>query len=139
MNKGYDILLEKPISPDPRECLTIAMEAKKPGRKITVCHVLRYTNFYSKLKEIVDSGELGKIVAIQHNENIGSWRFAHSFVRGNWRRSDTTSPLIMQKSCHDMDILFWLADSKAKKIASFGDLVHFREENAPVAGIPIPT
>ena len=131
MRKGYDILLEKPISPDPQECLTIAREAKKSGTKITVCHVLRYTNFYSKLKEIVDSGKLGKIVAIQHNENIGNWHFAHSFVRGNWRRSDTASPLIMQKSCHDMDILFWLADSRAKKIASFGDLVHFKEENAP--------
>lgn len=128
---GYDILLEKPISPDPRECMLIGQKAKELGRKITVCHVLRYTNFFSKLKEIVDSGELGRIVAIEHSENVGNFHIAHSFVRGNWRRSEESSPIIMQKSCHDMDILTWLVGSEAKKIASFGSLRHFKEENAP--------
>ena len=128
---GYDILLEKPISPDPRECMLIGRKAKELGRKITVCHVLRYTNFFSKLKEIVDSGELGRIVAIEHSENVGNFHIAHSFVRGNWRRSEESSPIIMQKSCHDMDILTWLVGSEAKKIASFGSLRHFKEENAP--------
>lgn len=128
---GYDILLEKPISPDPRECMLIGHKAKALDRKIIVCHVLRYTNFFSKLKEIVDSGELGKIIAIEHSENVGNFHIAHSFVRGNWRRSDETSPIIMQKSCHDMDILTWLVGSEAKRIASFGSLRHFKEENAP--------
>ena len=128
---GYDILLEKPVSPDPKECLRIAKKAKTLGRKIVVCHVLRYTNFFSKIKEIVDSGTLGQIVAINHSENVGNFHIAHSFVRGNWRRSDQSSPIIMQKSCHDMDILVWLADSNAKRITSFGDLSFFREENAP--------
>ncbi len=128
---GYDILLEKPISPDPKECMLIGQKAKELGRKIIVCHVLRYTNFFSKLKEIVDSGDLGRIVAIEHSENVGNFHIAHSFVRGNWRRSDETSPIIMQKSCHDMDILTWLVGSDAKRIASFGSLRHFKEENAP--------
>jgi len=128
---GYDILLEKPISPNPKECMLIGEKAKKLGRKIIVCHVLRYTNFFSTIKKIIDSGELGRIVAIQHNENVGNYHIAHSFVRGNWRRSDTSSPIIMQKSCHDMDILTWLVGSEAEKIASFGSLSHFKEENAP--------
>lgn len=131
MDCGYDILLEKPISPDPKECMVIGQRAKELNRKIIVCHVLRYTNFFSKLKEIVDSGELGRIVAIQHSENVGNFHIAHSFVRGNWRRSDETSPIIMQKSCHDMDILIWLIGSEPKKVASFGRLSHFKEENAP--------
>lgn len=131
LDRGYDILLEKPISPDPGECMLIGSKARQLGRKITVCHVLRYTNFFSKIKEIVDSGELGRIIAIQHNENVGNFHIAHSFVRGNWRRSDETSPIIMQKSCHDMDILTWLVGSEARKVASFGSLRHFKEENAP--------
>ena len=131
LEAGYDILLEKPISPDPRECLRISEEAGRRGRRITVCHVLRYTDFFSTIKRVLDTGELGRIVAIQHNENVGNFHIAHSFVRGNWRRSDTTSPIIMAKSCHDMDILAWLAGSEAKKIASFGSLAHFKEENAP--------
>jgi predicted dehydrogenase len=128
---GYDILLEKPISPDPKETLEIQEKADAKGCKVIVCHVLRYTNFFNTIKAILDSGELGKIISIQHNENVGNFHIAHSFVRGNWRRSDLSSPLIMQKSCHDMDILTWLADSEAKKISSFGSLSYFRKENAP--------
>mgnify|MGYP000944164471 CR=1 FL=1 len=128
---SYDILLEKPISPDPGECLNIQERANEKGCMVTVCHVLRYTSFFIKLKEIIDSKELGKVISIQHNENIGNFHMAHSFVRGNWRRSDLSSSLIMQKSCHDMDILAWLANSNTKRIASFGGLQFFKEENAP--------
>lgn len=128
---GYDILLEKPVSPDPTECLKIAKKAKELDKKIVVCHVLRYTNFFGKIKEIVDSGTLGKVIAINHSENVGNFHIAHSFVRGNWRRKDQSSPIIMQKSCHDMDILAWIVGSEAKKVASFGSLRHFKEENAP--------
>jgi len=131
LDVGYDILLEKPVSPDPKECVLISEKAKKLGKKIIVCHVLRYTRFFSKLKELIDSGELGRVVAIQHNENVGNFHIAHSFVRGNWRRKDETSPIIMQKSCHDMDILTWLVGSEAKKISSFGSLSHFKPECAP--------
>lgn len=128
---GYDILLEKPISPSPRECLLIEEKAEALGRKITVCHVLRYTNFFMKIKEILDSGELGKIVSIKHAENIGNFHMAHSFVRGNWRRADCSSPIIMQKSCHDLDILLWLTGSHCTKVAAFGSLSYFKEANAP--------
>ncbi len=128
---GYDILLEKPISPDPRECIAIEEKANALGRKITVCHVLRYTNFFGKIKEILDSGELGKIVAIKHSENIGNFHMAHSFVRGNWRNDTLSSPIIMQKSCHDLDILLWLTGAHCTKVASFGSLSYFKESNAP--------
>lgn len=128
---GYDILLEKPISPDPVECLRIEEKANALGRKITVCHVLRYTNFFGTLKEVLDSGELGKVVAIKHSENIGNYHMAHSFVRGNWRNDTLSSPIIMQKSCHDLDILLWLTGSHCTKVASFGSLSYFRPENAP--------
>lgn len=129
---GYDILLEKPISPNPKECIQIQKKADSVGRHVIICHVLRYTNFFSKIKEIVDSGCIGKIVTINHSENIGNFHMAHSFVRGNWRNSNLSSPLIMQKSCHDMDILVWLTGSDAKTISSFGSLTYFKEENAPL-------
>ncbi len=131
MDLGYDILLEKPISPDIKECLQIRDKAREKGLTIVVCHVLRYTRFFSAIKQVIDSGELGKVVTIQHAENVGNFHMAHSFVRGNWRNSDLSSPIIMQKSCHDMDILVWLVGSNAKKISSFGNLSYFRKENAP--------
>ena len=103
MEKGYHLLLEKPISPVPEETLAIEETAVRTGRHVTVCHVLRYSPFFRELKKAVTSGKIGRVITIQHNENIGNFHFAHSFVRGNWRRSDEASPLIMQKSCHDMD------------------------------------
>lgn len=128
---GYDILLEKPISPNPRECMIIKEKAHLHNVNVVVCHVLRYTAFFSTIKSIIDSGELGKVVTIQHAENIGNFHIAHSFVRGNWRNSEETSPIIMQKSCHDMDILLWLVGSNCKRISSFGSLTYFKEANAP--------
>ena len=98
--------------------------------------MLRYTPFYNKLKELVDSGIIGEVVAVQAIENVGYWHQAHSFVRGNWRRSDLTSPMILQKSCHDMDILRWLAGEPCLRVQSFGSLDFFRAENAPEGAAP---
>lgn len=131
LDTGYDLILEKPISPSPRECIEISGKALKLGRKVLVCHVLRYTAFYSQIKAILDSGELGRIMNICLIENIGNFHIAHSFVRGNWSKSAESSPIIVAKSCHDMDLLAWLADSPASNLASYGALRYFRPENAP--------
>ena len=131
LERGWPLLLEKPISPDPLECLKICRKAEEKCLSVTVCHVLRYSPFFIRLKEILDSGRLGKIVAIDHTENVGNFHMAHSFVRGNWRNSDLSSPIIMQKSCHDMDILLWLTGKKALRLSSSGSLKYFTEASAP--------
>lgn len=132
LRKGYDLLMEKPISPDLAACREILAAAQETGRKVVVCHVLRYAPFYRKIKEILDSGALGQLMSIQAIENVGYWHQAHSFVRGNWRRSDTTSPMFLQKCCHDMDLMVWLTGKKCLRLSSFGSLSHFTPENAPV-------
>ena len=131
LKRGYHLVLEKPASPDPIECREIARVANEMNRRVVVCHVLRYTPFYRRIKEIIDSGVLGKIMSIQANEQSCYWHQAHSFVRGNWRRDDETSPLILQKCCHDMDILLWLTGRHCLSVSSFGSLGHFKAECAP--------
>lgn len=131
LKKGYHLLLEKPISPSLQECAEVARVAKECRRHVVVCHVLRYTPFYQELKRIIDSGKIGDVVSLQAIENVGYWHQAHSFVRGNWANSDTTSPMILQKCCHDMDILLWLANKKSKYVSSYGSLRLFKPENAP--------
>jgi predicted dehydrogenase len=127
----YDILLEKPVSPDPIECQKIALAAEKKGVKIVVCHVLRYTPFFITIKNLIDEGRLGKVMSINHEECVGNIHQSHSFVRGNWGNSERSSCMLLQKSCHDMDILQWLVGKKLKKVQSFGNLTYFRKENAP--------
>ena len=105
------------------------LSEKYNDKILMTCYVLRYTQFFNKLKEIIDSKELGELVSIQHNENIGYWHFAHSYVRGNWRNSSDTSHIILTEGCHDMDILLYLTGSKCRKIASFGKLKHFNSDS----------
>lgn len=131
LKKGYHLLLEKPISPIPEEFLDIEATARRLDRRVVVCHVMRCSPFFMEIKRLIDEGAIGRVITIQHNENIGNFHFAHSFVRGNWRRKENSSPLIMQKSCHDLDLLVWLVGSDCKRVASFGDLTYFRSENAP--------
>ena len=131
LDKGYHVLLEKPISPDLGECLQLQRKAQETGRTVVVCHVLRYAPFYAAIKDLLDKGALGKLETIDAVEHVAYWHQAHSFVRGNWRRTDETSPMILAKSCHDMDILRWLAGDRCLKVQSFGSLDHFRRENAP--------
>lgn len=131
IEKGYDILLEKPMAPTARECKIITEAAKKKGVKIVVCHVLRFTNFWYKLKDIIDNGEIGKVMSVIHTEDVGNTHQAHSYVRGNWRNSTESAPMILAKSCHDTDILQWLIGDKCKKVQSFGSLGYFTKENQP--------
>ena len=131
LEKGYHLLLEKPISPTEKECRDIVALAKKRKRHVIVCHVLRYTVFYQKIKELIDAGTIGDIVSVQAIEKVGYWHQGHSFVRGNWRNSDLSSPMILQKCCHDMDIILWLTGKHCRQVSSFGSLTHFTAQNAP--------
>ncbi|MBO1869548.1 Gfo/Idh/MocA family oxidoreductase [Lachnoanaerobaculum sp. Marseille-Q4761] len=131
LEKGYHVLCEKPMSPDKEEIIKMGEMAKQYDRILSVCHVLRYSPFFSKIKLLLDEKKIGQLITIQHIEEVGYWHHAHSFVRGNWRNEKESSPMILQKCCHDMDILVWLADSSCKKINSFGRLTYFSEGNAP--------
>ncbi|GHU84095.1 oxidoreductase [Clostridia bacterium] len=131
MALGYDLLLEKPISPRIEECMEILARARAMSRRVAVCHVLRYTPFFSTLKRLLDEQVVGRLVSIRHEENIGNFHMAHSFVRGNWANQGRSSPIILQKSCHDMDLLVWLTGSRCKALSSVGALTYFVPGNAP--------
>lgn len=131
LDLGYDLILEKPISPDWEECVALRDKAEEIGHKVVVCHVLRYTPFYSTLKRMLSQGAIGTLQTIDAVEHVAYWHQAHSFVRGNWRSSQETSPMILAKSCHDMDILRWLANAPCHAVSSFGRLSEFKAENAP--------
>jgi predicted dehydrogenase len=125
------ILLEKPIAPTEAAVRHLAEAAEAHNAEITVAHVLRYTPLFARIKEVLDRGVIGRLQSIRHTEHIGYWHFAHSYVRGNWRRSGPSAPMILAKACHDFDILDWLVAAPCTLISSYGRLGHFRHENAP--------
>ncbi len=131
MEAGYDLLLEKPIANNLEDTLAVEAAARRLNRRVLVCHVLRYTPFYRRIKEIVRSGALGDIVSLNAIEGVDAWHQAHSYVRGHWAVTEKSSPMILAKSCHDLDIIRWIIDRPCAAVSSFGALNHFTLENAP--------
>ena len=128
---GYHLILEKPIAQSEKECKEIAELAHKYDRNVYVCHVLRYAPIYTTIKKMIDDGKVGRVVSLQQTEHVGWWHQAHSFVRGNWRKSEDTNPMIVAKCCHDLDIFVWLIGKDCKSVSSYGSLTYFKRENAP--------
>jgi predicted dehydrogenase len=132
---GYDVLVEKPVAPTEPELEDVARAAVASRGSVTVAHVLRHAPFFARIRALLDEGRIGRLVAISHHENVGYWHFAHSFVRGNWRRVELASPMLLAKACHDLDLLRWFAGAPCTSVTSVGSLHHFTSENAP-AGAP---
>jgi predicted dehydrogenase len=129
--KGYHVLLEKPMAPDEESCRAIVAAAKAGSGLFAVCHVLRYTAYTRKIKELIDGGAVGEVVSLQRLEPVGFWHQAHSFVRGNWRREDESSFMLLAKSCHDLDWIRYVVGNRCRHVSSFGNLKHFRASAKP--------
>lgn len=128
---GVPMLLEKPAAPTLPDLTELARVVRRTGARIAVGHVLRFTPFWRTVRALVATGTLGDLATIEVRENIGYWHFAHSFVRGSWRNAAESSPMVLAKTCHDLDLIRWLAGSAPRTVASEGSLLHFRPENAP--------
>ena len=132
MQLGYDVCLEKPIATKMQDCEDIYAAQQATGRKVMICHVLRYSHFYGKLRQMIKSGEIGDVVTISQTENVGYWHDAHSYVRGVWSNAEKSSPMILAKCCHDLDLITWFKSGVAPvRVSSFGGLHYFTREHAP--------
>lgn len=130
LEKGYDLLLEKPFAVNEKEVSILRETAKKYGRKVVICHVLRYTSFYRAIKEHVINGEIGDIIAIEMCEHVNYHHMAVSYVRGKWRSEKLClAPMLLAKSCHDMDIMLWMMNhTRPVSVASFGSDFQFGKD-----------
>ncbi len=131
LQSGYNMLLEKPIANSLEDAIRIVQAAEQAGHYLQICHVLRFTDFFNKIKSLLDENRLGQLITISHRENVASWHMAHSFVRGNWRNEEQSSPMILAKCCHDLDLLTWFMGEAPSHLSSFGSLIHYSPENAP--------
>ncbi|NLL70289.1 MAG: Gfo/Idh/MocA family oxidoreductase [Epulopiscium sp.] len=131
LEKGYHVLLEKPMSDKEQECIDMIEKAEEENKILMVCHVLRYAPFFEKLKEIVDSQRIGEIVNMEMTENCAYWHFVHSYVRGVFRNETISSPFILAKSCHDLDLIGYITGKKCISVMSEGSLKYYKKENAP--------
>ena len=129
LEAGYDVLLEKPMADSLEGCVRLVQAAERTGRSLQICHVLRYTPFWQTLHGILASGRLGRIITVEHRENVAWWHMAHSFVRGNWRNKSLSTPMILAKCCHDLDLLVWNLNDPVVRLSSVGSLLHYTPES----------
>jgi predicted dehydrogenase len=130
--KGYAILLEKPMATTAEDCRRIVAAVKKNQVLFAVFHDFRYFAYTQRLKGLIDSGAVGDITCVQHLEPVGYWHYAHSYVRGNWRNEAESSPMLLAKSCHDIDWLRYILGQRCVQVSSFGSLTHFKREQKPI-------
>lgn len=126
MSRSLPVMLEKPVATTVDDMATLwdAYE-NRPGGQVVVGFVLRYTPFYSRIREIIESGRLGEILSIQTDENLGTGLTMVQY-RG-WRQDTSLSGgWMLEKCCHDMDILSYLLGSRPTRVFSMASALHFR-------------
>lgn len=131
LSMGYNVLLEKPIAQTAKECTDILAQTRKYGRIVGVCHVLRYSPYFRALKRVIDEGRIGDVLSVQHLEPVRFHHFCHSYVRGNWHVSSDTTPMILAKACHDLDIIRWMLNKPCREVQAFGGLDFFNHAHCP--------
>jgi predicted dehydrogenase len=131
LDKGYDVLLEKPMATSLAECRAIEQAQRRSGGIVGVCHSLRYHKGFRKVKELIAGGAIGRLITLDLIEQVNYWHQAHSFVRGNFGNEGRTTFMLMAKSCHDIDYLCYLVSQPCLRVSSFGALTYFNRENAP--------
>lgn len=133
LKRGYDMLLEKPFATTEAEMWQLLDCVRRRGRKVVICHVLRYAPFYAAIREHVAAGRIGDIVSVQAVEHVSYHHQAVGFVRGKWnKKSYCGSSMLMAKSCHDLDLIAWMKTGvPARRVASYGANFQFRPERAP--------
>ena len=133
LERGYDLLLEKPFATSEPELWTLVESARRNGRRIAICHVLRHAPFYAEIRARVAAGLIGDLLNVQAVEHVSYHHMAIGFVRGKWSRTDDCgSTMLMSKSCHDLDLLAWMKSGVAPtRVSSFGSNYQFRAERAP--------
>lgn len=133
LQKGYDMLLEKPIAVNEEEMNELLAVANRCRRKVYICHVLRYTPFYSSIKKHLLAGEIGDIIGIEMSEHVNYAHMAVSYVRGKWRSEKVChATMLLAKSCHDIDLMMWMMEGTSPaSVVSYGSDLQFTADKKP--------
>lgn len=130
LKAGKHVFCEKPLATTLEDCLDIHKTRKAHANsQFAVGFVLRYSAFYRAIRKLIEQDKVGELISMELNETLSPDHGAA--MHGNWRRrSEFAGPMILEKCCHDIDIMHWLTDSRPAKVASFGSLRFFKAANA---------
>lgn len=125
---GKDVFCQKPLATNLNDCLSMRRAWKKSGKMFSIGFTLRYSPHYRKIRQIIEQGRIGRIISLEFNETLS---FNHGgYIMGDWRRfTKYAGTHLLEKCCHDIDLVNWLVGSKSVRVASFGGLNFFTARN----------
>ncbi len=125
---GKHVYCEKPLATTMEDCLAMRDAYRKSGRMFSFGFTLRYSPFYRKLNELITSGAIGRIVSMEFNETL---HFGHgAMIAVDWRNKTRNSGgHLLEKCCHDVDLVNWMVNSLPVRAASFGGRNIFVSDN----------
>lgn len=125
---GKDVFCQKPLATNLADCVAMKKAQERSGRQFNIGFTLRYSPHYRKIRELVSSGKIGDIISLEFNETLD---FNHGgYIMGDWRRRrEYAGTHLLEKCCHDIDLVNWMVGTKAARVASFGGLNFFVPEN----------
>lgn len=121
MEKGYDVMLEKPMAINKEQCLTILEAERRTGKKVTVTFNCRFMPFFSAIKETIDSGIVGEILHVDLRWMLDRSHGADYFRRWH-RKLHNSGGLLVHKATHHFDIVNWLIEKSPLEVSGFGSL-----------------
>lgn len=132
LSAGKQVFSEKPLATTLADCRRVIAAESQAGISVMTGFVLRYAPVYRKVHELLASGTFGKMIGISASENRISYGGGNSMAWDlGWRRmTKFGGPYLLEKCCHDFDLLNWFADSRPIRAAGFGGCDLFIPENS---------
>lgn len=119
--KNIDVITEKPMVTDEKQCQIVLDAEKKSKAKVIVTFNYRYAPKHEKIKQIIQSGEIGKVTSVDFAWYLDTRHGADYFRRWHRLKSEGGS-LWVHKATHHFDLINWFLDSDPVEVSAFGKL-----------------
>lgn len=134
LRAGADVVVEKPLTINVEGCRRITAAIAETGRNVVVTFNYRYSPRNSALKEIIQSGVLGKVTSVDFSWVLDTVHGADYFRRWH-REKENSGGLLIHKASHHFDLVNWWIDDVPARVYASGGLRFYGDENASDRGL----
>ena len=124
LEKGCDVLSEKPITNTYERCLAIREAEKRTGHKVTTTFNARFSPVTTEIKKIISGGKLGKVLHVSYDHYLNRAHGGDYFKRWH-RKMENSQGMMLHKSTHCFDLMNWLIDDMPEEVNALGNRIYY--------------
>jgi len=133
LDKGCDVVCEKPITIDDEKLRAIQAAVDRSGGKVRVTFNVRWTPGATLVRDLIDKGVIGNVKHVNLEYLLDTTHGADYFRRWHSEKG-RSGGLLVHKSTHHFDLVNWWINSIPKTVYAIGDLVFYGKKNAIARG-----